>query len=373
MKILLLRPVPGQRALRSRPVLPHRTARHGVHRRGARSARPSRDARRPAFQPRRSNRSCARVRPDLVGIAAMHALETDDVLALAATRPRRVARRADRHRRPHRRGVSRAVPRPPTSAAVVLDDGELALPRVCDALEHGATADDGSGPRAARSATARWSADRRRDRHASCSTSVPLPARHHVAPLAPPVRLPGASADLAGRNRARMSVPLLVLFDLAAARAHRCASDRSTRSAATSHPSATTCSSPTICSGTTRRAASSSRSELRRRGIRKRWMLVQSRVDLVARHPDLLEAWRPIADDFDIFFGLEAATDDGLTGLTKDATVDQTAAGHRRRAAARIRRHRQLRHRSGLARSATSSTSGRSSSGTSCFRPASRS
>ena len=35
--------------------------------------------------------------------------------------------------------------------------------------------------------------------------------------------------------------------------------------------------------------------ELRRRGIRKRWMLVQSRVDLVARHPELLEAWRPLA------------------------------------------------------------------------------
>jgi hopanoid C-3 methylase len=56
-------------------------------------------------------------------------------------------------------------------------------------------------------------------------------------------------------------------------------------------------------------------------------MLVQSRVDLVARHPNLLEAWRPIASEFDIFFGLEAATDDGLKGLTKDATVDETARG----------------------------------------------
>ena len=67
--------------------------------------------------------------------------------------------------------------------------------------------------------------------------------------------------------------------------------------------------------------------ELRRRGIRKRWILVQSRVDLVARHAQLLEAWRPLADDFDIFFGLEAATDAGLDGLTKDATVDETAQG----------------------------------------------
>ena len=53
--------------------------------------------------------------------------------------------------------------------------------------------------------------------------------------------------------------------------------------------------------------------ELRRRGIRKKWILVQSRVDLVARHAELLEAWRPIAQDFDIFFGLEAATNEGLT------------------------------------------------------------
>ena len=64
--------------------------------------------------------------------------------------------------------------------------------------------------------------------------------------------------------------------------------------------------------------------ELRRRGIRKRWLLVQSRTDLVAAHPELLEAWRPIAQDFDIFFGLEAATNEGLTELVKDTTVDRT-------------------------------------------------
>jgi hopanoid C-3 methylase len=63
---------------------------------------------------------------------------------------------------------------------------------------------------------------------------------------------------------------------------------------------------------------------LRRRGIRKRWLLVQSRTDLVASHPELLEAWRPLAQDFDIFFGLEAATDEGLDGLVKDTTVDRT-------------------------------------------------
>ncbi len=63
---------------------------------------------------------------------------------------------------------------------------------------------------------------------------------------------------------------------------------------------------------------------LKKRGIRKRWLLVQSRTDVVAAHPEVLEAWRPIAQDFDIFFGLEAATNEGLTGLVKDTTVDRT-------------------------------------------------
>ncbi len=67
--------------------------------------------------------------------------------------------------------------------------------------------------------------------------------------------------------------------------------------------------------------------ELLRRGVRKEWILVQSRVDTVARNSELLEAWRPLAKHFDIFFGLEAATNDGLTGLKKDATVDATEQG----------------------------------------------
>ncbi len=64
---------------------------------------------------------------------------------------------------------------------------------------------------------------------------------------------------------------------------------------------------------------------LQARGVRKDWILVQSRVDTVARHPELLEAWRPLAREFDIFFGLEAATNAGLATLTKDATIDHTA------------------------------------------------
>ncbi|HBD08127.1 MAG TPA: B12-binding domain-containing radical SAM protein, partial [Syntrophobacteraceae bacterium] len=62
-----------------------------------------------------------------------------------------------------------------------------------------------------------------------------------------------------------------------------------------------------------------------KKGIRKHGMLVQSRPDLVARHAELLEAWRPLAKYFDIFFGLEGSSDAALEGVSKDATVDQSA------------------------------------------------
>lgn len=65
---------------------------------------------------------------------------------------------------------------------------------------------------------------------------------------------------------------------------------------------------------------------LKRRGIRKRWILAQSRTDIVARNPALLEAWRPLARDFDIFFGLEAATNGALDRVTKDLDVRETLA-----------------------------------------------
>jgi radical SAM superfamily enzyme YgiQ (UPF0313 family) len=60
---------------------------------------------------------------------------------------------------------------------------------------------------------------------------------------------------------------------------------------------------------------------LRKRSVRKRWILVQTRTDLVCRQAHLLEAWRPLARDFDIFFGLEAASDAGLASVTKDTGV----------------------------------------------------
>lgn len=69
--------------------------------------------------------------------------------------------------------------------------------------------------------------------------------------------------------------------------------------------------------------------ELKRRNVKKDWILVQSRLDTVAEHAELLEAWRPLADQFDIFFGFEAPTDAQLAELNKDLTVRSTEEGVR--------------------------------------------
>lgn len=58
---------------------------------------------------------------------------------------------------------------------------------------------------------------------------------------------------------------------------------------------------------------------LKKRGVFKRWILVQTRTDLICRSSEVMEAWRPLAKDFDIFLGLEAASEDGLAGLDKGA------------------------------------------------------
>lgn len=57
---------------------------------------------------------------------------------------------------------------------------------------------------------------------------------------------------------------------------------------------------------------------------RKNWILVQSRVDLVSRSADLLRLWRPLAKNFDIFFGFESPTRKGLDSLHKGTDVAKT-------------------------------------------------
>lgn len=262
-------------------------------------------------------------RPGLVGIAAMHALETDEVIELAE-HVRRLSPEVPIVVGGH---TAAAYPEPflvePISA-VVRDDGERAVPRIADALARGIALSEVPGltvrDRSGESVTTAT------DPSTFSLDEVPLPARHHVAPwrrqyacLAHrptwlietargcPFRCSFCSIwQLHARSVRERSIDF-VWRDFAAAGDHIFVAD----DLFWYHPARSLALAD----------------ELRRRGIRKEWMLVQSRVDLVARNAELLEAWRPVARHFDIFFGLEAATDQGLTGLVKDATIDQTAHG----------------------------------------------
>jgi radical SAM superfamily enzyme YgiQ (UPF0313 family) len=262
-------------------------------------------------------------RPALVGIAAMHALETDEVTALV----RRV--RALSPEVPIVVGghTAAAYPEPfliAETAAVVVDDGERVLPDVCDALERGTPLLEVPGL-----------ALRGRDGEIVKTAGetgtlaldeVPLPARRHVEPwrkeYACLAHRPAYLIETARGCPFRCS--FCSIWQLHA----RTVRERSIDSVCRDFESA----GDHIFVADDLFWHHASRSlelarELRRRGVRKQWILVQSRTDLVARHPELLEAWRPLAKDFDIFFGLEAATDEGLDGLMKDATVDETARG----------------------------------------------
>ena len=69
--------------------------------------------------------------------------------------------------------------------------------------------------------------------------------------------------------------------------------------------------------------------ELVKHGIRKDWVLVQTRLDTVARGAEQLEAWRPFSREFDIFFGFEAPSDKQLAKLDKDFDLKLVEEGVR--------------------------------------------
>jgi radical SAM superfamily enzyme YgiQ (UPF0313 family) len=261
-----------------------------------------------------------RAKPGLVGIAAMHALETDEVLALAQ-RIRFLAPGVPIVVGGH---TAAAYPSPFLEAAVdavVVDDGERAMPAIADVLNRGGRLSDlpGLTYRAPSGEAITTAADA----DVFELDAVPLPARRHVAPwrrryacLAHcpawlietargcPFRCSFCSIWQLHRRSVRERSIQSVCEDFASTGDHIFVAD----DLFWYHPPRSLALAL----------------ELRRRGIRKQWILVQSRVDLVARHASLLEAWRPIAREFDIFFGLEAATDRGLTSLVKDATIEHT-------------------------------------------------
>jgi radical SAM superfamily enzyme YgiQ (UPF0313 family) len=259
-------------------------------------------------------------RPALVGIACMHALETDDVLALADE-----VRRCSPDSFIVVGGHSAAAYPSPfftrSIDAVCVDDGEIVLPALADALDrrHPVSrvpglllkGNDGEFKRTAAS-----------DRTFALD-EVPLPLRRDV--------------DAWRRQYACLLFRPVWLVETARGCPFRCSFcsvwpvyDRAVRLRSIESVCADfEAVGPHVFVADDLFWYQPARSlelakALRQRGIRKRWLLVQSRTDLVANHPELLAAWRPLAQDFDIFFGLEAATNEGLTGLVKDTTVDRT-------------------------------------------------
>jgi radical SAM superfamily enzyme YgiQ (UPF0313 family) len=259
-------------------------------------------------------------RPALVGIACMHALETDEVLTLAE----------------HVRSVSpgsfilvgghsaSAYPSPffATSVdAICADDGELVVPALADALERGRRPSDVPGLLV-------------RDRDGSFAKTPPSARAFELDKVAAPQR---RDVDAWRRQYACLLFRPVWLIETARGCPFRCSfcsvwpvHDRAVRlRSIQSVCDDFAATGPNVFIADDLFWYQPARSlelahALRQRGIRKRWLLVQSRTDLVAAHPQLLEAWRPIAQDFDVFFGLEAATDEGLASLAKDTTVDRT-------------------------------------------------
>jgi radical SAM superfamily enzyme YgiQ (UPF0313 family) len=266
----------------------------------------------------------ARARAGLVGLACMHALEYDRVRDLAAA----VRRRSPESFIVVGGHAAAAFPGPleaPEIDAVCVDDGEAVIPLLADALDGTRpldrvpgvrlrTRDGWTGPlpfaeRAALDAVAAPARD----------LVARYQARYHCLLFKPvwcvetargcPFRCSFCSVwSLYGRTFRERSVGAVV-DDLASVGDHVFIVD----DLFWNHPE----------------RSLELAGALARRGVRKRWILVQSRADLVRRHPELLEAWRPLARDFDIFFGFEAPTDAGLDRLAKDASVDDTIAAAR--------------------------------------------
>src|SRR6266851_1791636 len=256
----------------------------------------------------------------LEGIACMHALETDDVLALAEH-----VRRASSDAFILVGGHSAAAYPSPffmsSVDAICVDDGEAVVPALADALDRHRSPSEVPGLLL-------------RCRGGRFDKTAPSPRTFALDDVPAPLR---RDVDAWRRQYACLLFRPVWLIETARGCPFRCSfcsvwplHDRAVRlRSIESVCDDFEATGPNVFVADDLFWYQPARSlelaaALKRRGIRKRWLLVQSRTDLVAMHPELLEAWRPVAQDFDIFFGLEAATNEGLTDLVKDTTVDRT-------------------------------------------------
>ena len=258
--------------------------------------------------------------------------------------------------RPRCRSSSAVTPQLPTRshssrtdvAAVVLDDGERALPGICAALSRkqplttvaGLALPDGEGG-IIRTAG---------ERGTLALDEVPLPARQHVAAwrsqYACLAHRPAWLVETARGCPFRCS--FCSIWQLHARAVRERSIDSVCRDLATGRrPCLHRRRSLLVSPGTQSRAGAraAARAASARNGSSSRAAWTPWRAT-----PSCSRRGGRSREDFDIFFGLEAATNEGLSGLTKDATVDQTAQGVDVARADQLRRHRQLRHRSRLGR-----------------------
>jgi hopanoid C-3 methylase len=257
-----------------------------------------------------------RTRPRLVGISCLHALEYDAVIELA-----RQVRRATPEAFIIIGGhAAAAFPEPletPEIDAVCLEDGEELLPLLVRVLQKGGTPLQVAGLRVRRAEG--WVTSPAGAERPSLDT-VPLPARHlvqrhrngyHCLFFKPvwlvetargcPHRCSFCSVwQLYGRSCRERSLDAVVEDFSSAGDAIFVADDLFWYNPERSMALA---------------------SALKKRGVFKRWILVQTRTDLICRSVELMEAWRPLAKDFDIFLGLEGASDRSLAGIDKDSGI----------------------------------------------------
>jgi radical SAM superfamily enzyme YgiQ (UPF0313 family) len=265
-----------------------------------------------------------RSKPRVVGISAMHALEFDQVLTLAR-RVRAIAPEAFILVGGHAASAHPAPLEDDAVDAICVDDGEEVVPALADALAAGRPVS--SVPALVFRGPEGWtSTEPLADRTPLDRVALPardLIARHrnsyHCLLFKPvwlietargcPFRCSFCSVwQLYGRSFRERSVGAVVQDFESVGDSVFVADDLFWN-----HPA---------------RSLEIARA-LRARGVRKRWLLVQTRTDLVCRHAELLEAWRPIAKDFDIFFGLEAASDEALARVVKDAGVSSSVEAAR--------------------------------------------
>ena len=315
MRVLLLRPNPGNERFGLGPFF--RVEPLGLEYIGAALRAQGHE---PAVADLRFRPSVAawmrRTRPRLVGISCLHSLEYDRVRETA----RDVKRAAPEAFVLVGGHAAAAFPGPlecDEIDGICLDDGEEIVPALASAIEGGAPLDTVPALRL-----------RMRD---GWRSTPPLPERTSLD------RVPVPARDLVERHRKGYHCLIfkpIWLIETARGCPYRCSFcsvwqlyDRSYRErsvGAVVEDFASAGDAIFVADDLFWNHPARSRElaeALRRRGVSKRWILVQTRTDIICRQPELLAAWRPLAKDFDIFFGFEAATDAGLAQVDKDAGV----------------------------------------------------